>query len=219
MPLHAVWPRLYSPPNERPGQDLRRRPREVVGSADGRAEAGERHPHGAGEAEEGPQSGQGEHPCAAPRPTRLRAHREGLRHAPRGPEVRPREGESDPQPVSDLALEDDRRTLRASAQRARFPPPQVRPLRRRGGQYLRRMAKVFVITGPSGVGKGTLISRLLDKVPGLELSISATTRDPREGEVDGRDYHFLSTGEFERRVEEKDFLEFASYSGNRYGRR
>jgi guanylate kinase len=79
------------------------------------------------------------------------------------------------------------------------------------------MSKVFVITGPSGVGKGTLISKLLERVPGLELSISATTREPREGEVDGRDYHFLSREEFDRRIEEDDFLEFATYSGNRYG--
>jgi len=79
------------------------------------------------------------------------------------------------------------------------------------------MPKVFVITGPSGVGKGTLISRLLERVPGLELSVSATTREPREGEVDGRDYHFLTAGEFDRRIEREDFLEFATYSGNRYG--
>ncbi len=80
-----------------------------------------------------------------------------------------------------------------------------------------RMAKVFVITGPSGVGKGTLISKLLERVPDLELSISATTRAPREGEVDGRDYHFLTAGEFDERIEREDFLEFATYSGNRYG--
>jgi guanylate kinase len=79
------------------------------------------------------------------------------------------------------------------------------------------MSKVFVITGPSGVGKGTLIRELLQRVPDLELSISATTREPREGEVNGRDYHFLSRDEFDRRVEEEDFLEFATYSGNRYG--
>jgi guanylate kinase len=79
------------------------------------------------------------------------------------------------------------------------------------------MSKVFVITGPSGVGKGTLIARLLERVPDLELSVSATTRAPREGEVDGRDYHFLTPDEFARRVEEEDFLEFATYSGNRYG--
>ena len=77
--------------------------------------------------------------------------------------------------------------------------------------------KVFVITGPSGVGKGTLIERLLDAVPGLELSVSATTREPRAGEVNGRDYHFLTPEEFERRVETADFLEHATYSGNRYG--
>lgn len=79
------------------------------------------------------------------------------------------------------------------------------------------MAKVFVITGPSGVGKGTLIAKLLERVPGLELSISATTREPREGEADGRDYHFLTPGEFDRRIEAEDFLEFATYSDNRYG--
>lgn len=79
------------------------------------------------------------------------------------------------------------------------------------------MAKVFVITGPSGVGKGTLISKLLERVPGLELSVSATTREPRAGEVDGRDYHFLTPEEFDRRVGAEDFLEFATYSGNRYG--
>jgi guanylate kinase len=79
------------------------------------------------------------------------------------------------------------------------------------------MAKVFVITGPSGVGKGTLIAKLLGRVPDLELSISATTREPREGEIEGRDYHFLSGEEFDRRIEHEDFLEFATYSGNRYG--
>jgi guanylate kinase len=67
------------------------------------------------------------------------------------------------------------------------------------------------------VGKGTLIGELLRRVPDLELSISATTREPRQGEEDGGDYHFLSPEEFDRRVEAKDFLEFATYSGNRYG--
>jgi guanylate kinase len=80
-----------------------------------------------------------------------------------------------------------------------------------------RMAKVFVITGPSGVGKGTLIRELLQRVPDLELSVSATTRAPRGGEENGRDYHFLTSEEFEERIEENDFLEFATYSGNRYG--
>jgi len=72
------------------------------------------------------------------------------------------------------------------------------------------MSKVFVITGPSGVGKGTLISELLERVPGLELSISATTREPRKGEVDGRDYHFLTLEEFDRRIAAEDFIEFAT---------
>ncbi len=76
---------------------------------------------------------------------------------------------------------------------------------------------VLVITGPSGVGKGTLIRRLIDTVPGVELSVSATTRDPRDGEVNGRDYHFLAAPEFERRVAEGEFVEHAEYAGNRYG--
>ena len=79
------------------------------------------------------------------------------------------------------------------------------------------MGKVFVITGPSGVGKGTLIEQLLERVSELELSISATTREPRPGEVEGRDYHFLSPEEFRKRIEGGDFLEHASYSGNHYG--
>jgi guanylate kinase len=79
------------------------------------------------------------------------------------------------------------------------------------------MAKVFVITGPSGVGKGTVIRELRARVPGLELSVSATTRQPRAGEKEGRDYYFLDPAEFERRVEAGDFLEHATYSGHRYG--
>jgi guanylate kinase len=79
------------------------------------------------------------------------------------------------------------------------------------------MAKVFVITGPSGVGKGTLIRALRERVPGLALSTSATTRPPREGEVDGRDYHFLGRDEFAERADANEFLEHAAYSGNRYG--
>jgi guanylate kinase len=78
-------------------------------------------------------------------------------------------------------------------------------------------SKVFVITGPSGVGKGTLIKRLLVACPNLELSISATTRQPREGEADGRDYHFLTREEFDQRIADDDFIEFATYSDNRYG--
>jgi guanylate kinase len=79
------------------------------------------------------------------------------------------------------------------------------------------VAKVFVITGPSGVGKGTLIRSLLDRIPDLELSVSATTRSPRAGERHGVQYHFLSGEEFAQRVSADDFVEHAEYSGNRYG--
>ncbi len=78
-------------------------------------------------------------------------------------------------------------------------------------------SRVFVITGPSGVGKGSLIGRLRESIPEIELSVSATTRGPRSGESDGIDYHFLGPDEFNRRVEAGEFLEHASYSGNQYG--
>ena len=82
---------------------------------------------------------------------------------------------------------------------------------------MRDVAKVFVITGPSGVGKGTLIARLLERMDELELSTSATTRPPRDGEENGREYHFLSPEEFAARADAGDFLEHATFSGNRYG--
>ncbi|MBN8869557.1 MAG: guanylate kinase [Solirubrobacterales bacterium] len=78
-------------------------------------------------------------------------------------------------------------------------------------------SKVFVITGPSGVGKGSLISLLRHRIPELELSTSATTREPRTGEQHGVDYHFLDKDEFLDRVEAGEFLEHAAYSGNHYG--
>jgi guanylate kinase len=77
---------------------------------------------------------------------------------------------------------------------------------------------VFVITGPSGAGKGTLIKVLLERVPELEVAVSATTRRRRGGEEDGREYWFLSDAEFVRRVHDGDFLEHVTYvSGKRYG--
>ena len=79
------------------------------------------------------------------------------------------------------------------------------------------MARVFVITGPSGVGKGTLIRSLRERMPELELSVSATTRAPRPGEADGVDYHVLDDADFQRRVDAGEFVEHATYSGRRYG--
>jgi guanylate kinase len=79
------------------------------------------------------------------------------------------------------------------------------------------VAKVFVITGPSGVGKGTLIRSLVQQIPALEIAVSATTRPPRPGEVDGVDYHFLGEEEFDRRLAAGEFVEHARYSGHRYG--
>ena len=79
------------------------------------------------------------------------------------------------------------------------------------------MPQVFVITGPSGVGKGTLIRLLRERIPQLALSVSATTRAPRPGEQDGVDYHFLSDQEFADKVAAGEFVEWAEYSGRRYG--
>ena len=74
-----------------------------------------------------------------------------------------------------------------------------------------------MITGPSGVGKGTVIRALRERIGELEVAVSATTRAPRPGEQNGRDYHFLSGPEFERRLAAGQFLEHATYAGNRYG--
>jgi guanylate kinase len=90
-------------------------------------------------------------------------------------------------------------------------------LRRRRGRTA-TPPQVLVITGPSGAGKGTLIRKLLPRVPELELAVSATTRLRREGEQDGRDYYYLSEGDFARRVANGEFLEHITYvSGQRYG--
>ena len=78
--------------------------------------------------------------------------------------------------------------------------------------------RLFVVTGPSGAGKGTLIRKLVAGRPDLAVAVSATTRARRPGEEDGRDYHFLSGEEFQRRVDAGDFLEHVDYvSGHRYG--
>jgi guanylate kinase len=80
------------------------------------------------------------------------------------------------------------------------------------------MRTVLVVTGPSGAGKGTLIRQLVERVPGIEVTISATTRERRRGEEDGREYWFLSDADFLARVERGEFLEHVEYvSGHRYG--
>ena len=76
---------------------------------------------------------------------------------------------------------------------------------------------MIAVSGPSGAGKSTLIRAALDAVPELVYSVSATTRRPREGEIDGRDYVFLSRDMFERWIDEGRFLEWAEYSENLYG--
>jgi len=77
--------------------------------------------------------------------------------------------------------------------------------------------KVFVITGPSGVGKGTLIRTLLERVPELQLAVSATTRQPRPGEEDGVHYHFLSDAAFQALIARDGLLEHANNHGHWYG--
>jgi guanylate kinase len=79
------------------------------------------------------------------------------------------------------------------------------------------MARLTVITGPSGVGKGTLVGQLLQRHPQIWLSVSATTRAPRAGEVEGQSYFFLSRERFEQQVAEGGFLEWAEFAGNLYG--
>ena len=77
---------------------------------------------------------------------------------------------------------------------------------------------LFVFSGPSGVGKGTLKAKLFEEFADrIAYSVSATTRGPREGEVDGKDYLFISRQEFERRVKNNEFLEHAEFAGNCYG--
>lgn len=78
-------------------------------------------------------------------------------------------------------------------------------------------AHLFIISGPSGAGKGTLVKELLRRVPDLWVSVSATTRAPRPGEKDGIDYFFLTTSEFEVRARHGEFLEHADVHGNEYG--
>ena len=80
------------------------------------------------------------------------------------------------------------------------------------------MPTVLVVTGPSGAGKGTLIRELVERVPGIEVTVSATTRERRRGEEDGREYWFLTDDEFQARVADREFLEHVEFvSNHRYG--
>ena len=109
--------------------------------------------------------------------------------------------------MPDQPVEDGRRAVRAPARRAGRPPAS-----------LRSATKLFVVTGPSGAGKGTLIRALIARRDDLEVAISATTRPQRPGEEDGKDYYFLTEEEFVARVEAREFLEHVVYvSGQRYG--
>lgn len=76
---------------------------------------------------------------------------------------------------------------------------------------------VLILSGPSGTGKTTLCQRLMEKLPELSFNVSHTTRSPRENEIDGRDYHFISVKEFQAKLERGDFLEWTNFNGNFYG--
>lgn len=79
------------------------------------------------------------------------------------------------------------------------------------------LGQLSVLAGPSGVGKGTLLSHLLKRHPELKVSVSATTRSPRAGEVNGQHYHFVSQAQFQSMIENDELLEWAEFAGNRYG--
>lgn len=80
-----------------------------------------------------------------------------------------------------------------------------------------RQGRLIVLTGPSGVGKGTLLRSLLQRHPELHLSVSVTTRAPRPGEIDGKHYYFVSRSTFEQMVANGELLEWAEFAGNLYG--
>jgi guanylate kinase len=79
------------------------------------------------------------------------------------------------------------------------------------------LGRLIVLTGPSGVGKGTLMRSLLERYPELYYSVSVTTRSPRTGEMDGKNYYFISRNKFEQLVAQGEFLEWAEFAGNYYG--
>ena len=80
-----------------------------------------------------------------------------------------------------------------------------------------KLGNLFVVSGPSGVGKGTVIAKVLQNVPNIEKSISATTRSPRPSELNGKDYFFISAEQFDQMVRLSEFLEWAKFADNFYG--
>ena len=82
---------------------------------------------------------------------------------------------------------------------------------------MKNLKKLITITGPSGVGKGTIVKELLNRDRDIWLSISATTRNPRIGEKDGKNYYFISDQTFKDMIDKKEFLEWAQFAGNYYG--
>ena len=82
---------------------------------------------------------------------------------------------------------------------------------------MKDLKKLIILTGPSGVGKGTVVKEILDKDKNIWLSISATTRNPREGEKEGENYYFLSEEKFKEMIQKKLFLEWAQFAGHYYG--
>ena len=82
---------------------------------------------------------------------------------------------------------------------------------------MKNFKKLIILTGPSGVGKGTVVKEILDKDKNICLSVSATTRSPREGEKEGENYYFLSEENFKEMINQNLFLEWAKFAGNYYG--
>ena len=82
---------------------------------------------------------------------------------------------------------------------------------------MKNQKKLIILTGPSGVGKGTVVKEILDKDKNIWLSISATTREPRKGEKEGKSYYFLKQEKFKEMIEQNLFLEWAQFAGNYYG--
>jgi guanylate kinase len=94
---------------------------------------------------------------------------------------------------------------------------QVLPIQSGANKEYPPSGRLIVLTGPSGVGKGTLMRSLLQRHPELYYSVSVTTRSPRPGEIDGKNYYFISRSKFEQLIAQSEFLEWAEFAGNYYG--